>query len=153
MPPTVTSDCEFEGSNCFRIRLILSVITSKPIIIRKIRVRDDEPGLHQEELSLLQLIDKITNGSTFEVDETGTELKFIPGLLIGGQIEHDCGLGRCLSYFLETLFCFAPFCKQPIEANLSGITNNQTDVSVDALRHSTVPLMLKILSVYGELNY
>lgn len=145
-----TNSLVFEGSNCFRIRLLLSVITGKPLLIKKIRIKDDEPGLHSAELSLLKLIDKITNGSTFEVDDTGTVLTFIPGLLIGGQFEHDCGLERCISYFLEVVCCFAPFCKQPIEATLYGLTNTQIDVSIDSIRHSTIPLMLKVLTVYGK---
>ncbi|XP_074604648.1 RNA terminal phosphate cyclase 1 [Brevipalpus obovatus] len=150
MNAKISSDCIFEGSNCFRIRVILSILSGKSIVIHKIRVKDDEPGLVAYELSLLKLIVKITNGSTFEVDETGTKLTFRPGLLIGGSVEHDCGLQRSVTYFLEPLLCFAPFCKQPLKANLTGITNDQVDASVDALRHSTIPLLTKILSIYDK---
>jgi RNA 3'-terminal phosphate cyclase-like protein len=60
----------------------------------------------------------------------GTSLLYHPGLLIGGKIEHECNLQRSIGYFLEVLMCLAPFCKKPLHAVLTGITNDQVDPSV-----------------------
>lgn len=60
----------------------------------------------------------------------GMELDFTPGVLHGGQIAHDCGSSRALSYFLEILIALAPFCKHPLSAQLTGITNHHVEPSV-----------------------
>jgi len=124
-----------------RQRLVLSLISAKPIKISKIRSKQDDPGIRDFESSLLRLIDKITNGSKIEVNDTGSGVMFSPGLLIGGRVEHDCGTERGIGYFLELLMAVGPFCKDPINAVLNGVTNNQSDPSVDLIKHSCFPIM------------
>lgn len=69
-------------------------------------------------------MDKITNGSRIELGETGTSLYYNPGLLAGGEVEHDCGLERGIGYYLEAVMALAPFCKSPLSLKLRGVTNN-----------------------------
>lgn len=45
MPPHSKSTLHFKGSNFMRQRLVLSVLSGKPINISEIRSRSDEPGL------------------------------------------------------------------------------------------------------------
>jgi len=137
----------YEGSNCFRQRIILSTLTSRRLVVQKIRLNDEEPGLTEAEISLLRLVEKITNGSTVEVDETGTMLTYTPGVLIGGKVEHECGLDRAIGYFLEVVFALAPFCKTPIDLTLKGITNDALDPSVDALRYTSLPIIRVFLKI------
>jgi len=82
------------------------------------------------EVNLLKLIDLITNGTRTDINETGTSLYFVPGLLIGGSFEFDCKLERSISYYLQVLFCIAPFGKKPLEVTLKGVTNDSDDLSV-----------------------
>lgn len=84
----------YKGSNFFRQRLVLSVLSGKSVKINEIRALDDEPGLKEFEVNLIRLLDKLTNGTVIELNETGTSLYFQPGLLHGGTIEHDCSLLR-----------------------------------------------------------
>ena len=136
---------EYNGCNFLRQRLVLSILTSKPVKISKIRYRDDDPGIRDFESSLLRLLDKITNGSKMEVSETGTSLSFQPGILVGGRIEHDCGTERSIGYYLEVLLQLGPFCKNPLHATLTGVTNNQIDPSVDLIKASFLPVVKQFL--------
>lgn len=138
---------EFEGSNHLRSRLVLSTLSGKPIRIRKIRYKDDNPGLKEYEASLIRLFDKLTNGSKFEVSETGTSLYYQPGLLIGGKLQHDCSLERGIGYFMEPLIQLGLFCKNPIQIILKGVTNNQIDPSPDLLRYSSINVLKKFLLI------
>ena len=61
----------FEGCNYLRQRLVLATVSGKSVKIKKIRHKDNNPGLRDFEASLIRLFDKITNGSTIEVNETG----------------------------------------------------------------------------------
>lgn len=76
-------------------------------------------------MNLLRLIDKLTNGTILEINETGTEFDFIPGALIGGQLEHECCKHRGIGYYLEVVLALAPFCKKALNIVLRGVTNNQ----------------------------
>uniref|UniRef100_A0A803YN44 RNA 3'-terminal phosphate cyclase domain-containing protein n=1 Tax=Meleagris gallopavo TaxID=9103 RepID=A0A803YN44_MELGA len=82
------------------------------------------------EACFIRLIDKVTNGSRIEINQTGTTLYYQPGLLYGGSLEHDCSPSRSIGYYLESLLCLAPFMKHPLKIVLRGVTNDRVDPSV-----------------------
>jgi len=138
---------EYEGCNYMRLRLVLATLSGKSLKITNIRSKETSPGLKEFEASLIRLFDKITNGSKIQVGETGTTLTYSPGLLTGGKIEHDCSHERGIGYFLEPLIAIAPFCKNPLNVVLKGITNNEIDPSPDLLKQSALPVLLKFILV------
>uniref|UniRef100_K3WKI0 18S rRNA biogenesis protein RCL1 n=1 Tax=Globisporangium ultimum (strain ATCC 200006 / CBS 805.95 / DAOM BR144) TaxID=431595 RepID=K3WKI0_GLOUD len=130
-----------QGCSHFRQRLVCATLSGRPICIEEIRSEDEEPGLTDFEANFLRLLDRITNGSHIEINETGTKLKYSPGFIVGGRIEHDCGVKRSIGWFLEAVAALAPFGKQPLQLVLRGITNDNVDISVDAFKTTTLPLM------------
>lgn len=84
----------FKGSCYLRQRLLLATLSGKKIQIKDIRSDDNEPGLREYEVNLIRLFDKVTNGTNVELNETGTALKYQPGLLHGGTFTHDCCVQR-----------------------------------------------------------
>ena len=48
-------------------------------------MNDQNPGLRDYEASLLRLLDKLTNGMAVEINESGTALKYKPGIVTGGR--------------------------------------------------------------------
>ncbi|CAG0881656.1 unnamed protein product, partial [Cyprideis torosa] len=135
----------FEGCNHFRQRLVLATLTGKPIRIRDIRSNSDEPGLHEFEASFLRLLDKLTNGTVIKINETGTTLTYQPGLLIGGKIDHSCCVQRSIGYYVEPLLYLGPFCKKPLDLTLHGVTNDDSDPSVDFIRQSFLPVIKRFV--------
>ncbi|XP_034047774.1 RNA 3'-terminal phosphate cyclase-like protein [Thalassophryne amazonica] len=133
----------YDGCNFFRQRLVLSTLSGKRVKIKNIRWKDDEPGLREFEASFVRLLDKVTNGSRIEINQTGTMLFYQPGLLYGGAVEHDCNPQRSIGYYLEALLMLAPFMKTPLKATLRGVTNDPTDPTVDLLKATAIPLMKK----------
>ncbi|XP_015590069.1 RNA 3'-terminal phosphate cyclase-like protein [Cephus cinctus] len=136
----------YEGCNYLRYRLLLSTLSCKPVRITDIRAGDDDPGLREYEISFIRLLDKVTNGTRIELNETGTSLYYNPGLLVGGDLEHDCSLQRGIGYYLEGIMALAPFCKIPMNIKLRGITNNALDPSVDRIKASAIPLVKRFLA-------
>ncbi|XP_055376043.1 probable RNA 3'-terminal phosphate cyclase-like protein [Condylostylus longicornis] len=149
MPPITTENnlLVYQGCNFLKQRLILSVLSGKPIKIIDIRDNSIDPGLKEYEISLIRMIDKITNGTKIELDSTGTSLYFSPGLLHGGLLTHDCCVERNIGYYLEALIALGPFCKEPINAKLRGVTNSSESPSVDYVKQSAIPLLKKFLIV------
>lgn len=137
----------FKGSNFFRQRLLLATLSGKAVKIEEIRHTREEPGLKEFEVNLIRLLDKITNGTRVELNETGTSLYFQPGILVGGQVHHDCCTRRSIGYYLEVLLALGPFCKEPLNAVLKGVTHNDLDVSVDKVKTAALPILLRFILV------
>ncbi|BBN19949.1 RNA 3'-terminal phosphate cyclase-like protein [Marchantia polymorpha subsp. ruderalis] len=138
------------GSQQLRLRLVLATLSGSTLRVDDIRARDAAPGLRDHEASLLRLLEKISHGSSVEINETGTKLKYKPGILVGGRnLVHDCGCSRSIGYFLEPLLILGLFGKTSLTISLKGITNDVTDPSVDAFRSTTLP-MLKQFGVPTE---
>ncbi|KAI8388031.1 RNA 3'-terminal phosphate cyclase domain-containing protein [Radiomyces spectabilis] len=131
----------FEGSNYLRQRLVLATLSGKIVRINKIRSDDENPGIRDYEAKFLQLLEKVTNGSTIEISYTGTSILYKPGSIMGGRVEHECGNERAISYFLEPMIALAPFSKKPFALKLQGITTDHVDVSVDIIRTVLLPQM------------
>lgn len=146
-----TDYLSFTGARNFRERILFSLLSGKAIRIDDIRVmrrsESDGPlGLRDYEVSFLRLIDRLTNGTECRINDTGTALKFKPGLLIGNPsplpIQHQhptpnaSGSGldhrqcRAIGYFIEPLLLLASFCRNPTNIEFIGATNGELDPSV-----------------------
>jgi len=129
-----------DGATQFRQRIVVSLLSHRRLLIRNIRTDDlQNPGLKDYEASFLRLIDQITNGSKMEINSTGTQLKFHPGGLLGGEHHHDCPDSRSIGWFLEGVLPLAPFGKESLEITFSGITDGlcEIDPSADYWKRST----------------
>ncbi|KAL8233452.1 hypothetical protein R6Q59_019552 [Mikania micrantha] len=133
---------KLKGSQNLRQRLLLSTLSSTPILIEDIRADATWPGLLSHEVSFLRLLETVSDDCHVEINETGTKLKYKPGIVMGGRyLEHDCGLSRSIGYFLEPLIVLGLFGKKPLSIKLKGITNDSKDPSVDTFRSTTLPLL------------
>lgn len=158
----------YRGSNFLKQRLVLSTLSGKPVRIVDIRSSDAEPGLRQYEVSLIRLLDKLTNGTKIEINESGTSIYYRPGLLDGGAIQHNCnverGIGMLinwlvtmklelilffskLGYYLDALIALGPFSKIPLNVTLKGVTNSRESPSVDYIKSSALQTLKKFLVV------
>jgi len=131
----------YEGCNFFRQRIVLSTLSGIPVRIVDIRKYEDEPGIKEFEASFLRLMDKLTNGTKIEVNETGTSVLYVPGLLIGGEVDHDCSCERAVGFYIEGILPLAPFCKNALKLTLRGVTNDKHDLSVDTIKYVSLALL------------
>ncbi|GMK53728.1 hypothetical protein CspeluHIS016_0103140 [Cutaneotrichosporon spelunceum] len=137
-PKTKSDLLRFSGHRYLRQRLVLSILSGKSLRVDAIRTDDVHVGLRDYEVNLLRLVEKVTNGSTIEINVTGTSFLFHPGLLPGGTYTHTCP--RSVGYYMEVLVPLAPFCKKPFSVTLNGITGEEGgDLSADMVRTVTLP--------------
>lgn len=134
----------YEGQNYFKQRIICSLLSRNPVRITRFR---HPKGIQPFEQSLLALVEKITVETKIEIHPKGTELFFEPGMLQGGEITHDCDLDRGIGYYLELLIAVAFFCKEPIKATLSGITNSKESTSVDYIKRNTMVWLKEVYEI------
>lgn len=135
----------FEGARHFRLRLVLSVLAGQQIKITKIRSDDMNPGLRDHEVSFLRLLEAVTNGSHIEISYTGTAVLFKPGMIIGGQLTHNCTGKKPIGYFLEPMLYLAPFSKKKFSIIFKGLTSsdNTQDAGLEAIKWGLIPVMEK----------
>ncbi|RAL47746.1 hypothetical protein DM860_012371 [Cuscuta australis] len=133
---------KFKGSQNLRLRLLLSTLSATPILIEDIRSDATWPGLRHHEVSFLRLLEKVCDDCVVEINETGTKLRYKPGIVMGGKnLTHDCGVSRSIGYFMEPLIVLGLFGKKPLSIRLKGITNDPKDPSVDTFRSATLPIL------------
>jgi RNA 3'-terminal phosphate cyclase-like protein len=143
----LASSLKFSGAKYLRTAILLSVLTGQPVHIDNIRTKSVDAtsvGCTDYEISLLRLVEKISSGCEVHINSTGTSVRFIPGVLIGGSplpIQFECAPTRSLSYFVEFLSTLCPFFKHAIRITLTGSTNDNTDYSIDTIRTLTIPLL------------
>ncbi|GAV68696.1 RTC domain-containing protein/RTC_insert domain-containing protein [Cephalotus follicularis] len=141
-----------KGSSNLRLRLVLATLSGTPILVHDIRADETFPGLRPHEVSLLRLIEKVSDDCLVQINPTGTKFKYKPGIMMGGRCEHDCGLSRSIGYFLEPLILLALFAKKPLSIKLTGITNDSKDPSVDTFRSTTLPMLKRFGAPSEGLN-
>ena len=126
---------EFHGHQYIRQILTLSMLSGRQVIIKSIRSQHTNPGLTPYEINLVELIEKVTNGCQININKTGTKLVFKPGIIDSNEglnVEHNCDLGRNITYYLEVVCILAIFGKTELNLTLNGNTDDTIDQSVDS---------------------
>lgn len=135
----------FSGHRNLRPRLVLSLLSGRPMLVTGIRSKSTSPGLRDYEAGFLRLLEKLTNGTKIEIGYTGTSLSFRPGTITGGHVTHDCGTSREVGYFLQWIVALAPFSKKEFSLTLKGITTGEQELGVDVIRTVTLPILALFL--------
>ena len=145
---TGSASVKYDGAKNFRLRLILSTLTGKRVTFRNIRTSGSRTGLTASEGNFVRLLDKLTNGTVIEINDTGTILKYKPGILIGsrGRLRHECNGNRGLGYWIEGVLMLAPFMKWPLDLQLVGATEGHYELSVDTVSNVSAPLLRRLTS-------
>lgn len=113
----------FEDENLNEFKIVLSILTQKEITIRN----TGECFIN----NFISFIQKITYNTKYEIIDE--HIKFYPGTLIGGKTSHDCK-NYNVTRFLCPLLLVSPFVRNPLQINLTGITND-SNLSVDAFKN------------------
>ncbi|KAJ1458825.1 RNA 3'-terminal phosphate cyclase domain-containing protein [Pelagophyceae sp. CCMP2097] len=131
------------GARAFRSRLVLATLCKRKVEVSKIRQNDEQPGLRNDEASFLRLLDKLTSGSRVEINATGTRLRYKPGFLVGGRVDHDVSQStRGVGWFLDGILPLLPFLAKPLELVLTGATSGDSRArSADAIKHVALPVL------------
>lgn len=130
---------EFSGHRYLRQLLLLSLLSGRQIIIKGIRAEAVSPGLAPEEINLLKLLEKVTNGTVAVIGKTGTQLIFRPGIIDANEgllVEHDCSLERSVTYWAEPMCILALFAKTDLWLELRGNTDDLLDQSIDSFHRA-----------------
>ena len=140
----VASTVEAEGCVGFRRRIALSTLSGRSVQIDEIRAGSSRPGLCEYEANFLRLVESLSNGCRVQINDTGTRLRFRPGVVTGGSHVHVCNTARSVGYYIEGILPLLPFAKSTTTILFKGAATHDAegaDFCVDTLRDVTLPLL------------
>ncbi len=111
------------GGQIIRSALSMSAITGNSIHIINVRARRNPPGLKNQHLAAARLIRKICRGR-LESDHPGsTELKYIPGKIVGGRYDFDIGTAGSVTLLAQSIIPVLLMADKKSEVILKGGTH------------------------------
>ncbi|MBI5226973.1 RNA 3'-phosphate cyclase [Candidatus Micrarchaeota archaeon] len=91
------------GGQVIRTAMTLSAITQNPVRIINIRAGRPNPGLQPQHLMACKAVRNICRGTLEGAEVGSTELKFVPGPIVGGKYEFDIGTAGSVTLVAQTI--------------------------------------------------
>lgn len=138
------AEVEREGGGKLRAQLALAAITGRDIAIRRIREKEQEPGLRAHELLLLRMVEHVSSGTSIDISPTGTSVRMRPGALTGTQVGQSLDVRegeRSVSFYLEPLLLMGCLSRFGITFSLIGVTFDAIDPPATPLSYELTRLL------------
>ncbi|MBI3273490.1 MAG: RNA 3'-terminal phosphate cyclase [Planctomycetes bacterium] len=133
------------GGQILRTGLSLSVLTGRPLHIRRIRAGREKPGLRPQHLACVRAAARVS-GAAVHGDGVGScELRFDPGPLRPGAYLIDIGTAGATSLVVQTLaYPLALASTAPFDVRIVGGTHVPTSPAYHWLERQWLPWMKKL---------
>ena len=132
------------GGQILRSAVALSALLLKPVVVKRIRVKREKPGLQQQHLHGVIALQQITDADVKGAHVGSTEIAFSPQNRRGGEIDIDIGTAGAVTLVLQAVMIAAPFCEHPVVARISGGTNVAWSPPVDYLQSVFLPRLAQM---------
>lgn len=119
------------GGQIIRSAVTLSCITKQPVIIENIRKNRKIPGLRQQHLTAIKILQKICDADVEGAKIGSTNLKFIPGNVKSCNIIEDVGTAGSISLILQVLIPVAAICQKKLNLTIKGGTDALWSPTID----------------------
>ncbi|MEN3000150.1 MAG: RNA 3'-terminal phosphate cyclase [Acidilobaceae archaeon] len=122
------------GGQILRTAIALSAITGKPVKIRNIRAKRENPGLRSQHLVAVKAIASLSGGRLAGAEIGSTTLEFYPGRIRGGSYFFDVGTAGSVALVLQALLPVAAFADSPVEVRIRGGTDVHMAPTIDYMK-------------------
>jgi RNA 3'-terminal phosphate cyclase (ATP) len=129
------------GGQILRTALGLSLVTSTPFRIEKIRARRAKPGLMRQHLTAVSAAAQVGQAEVAGAFIGGMELTFIPGKVVPGNYSFSVGTAGSATLVLQTVLPALLTAAQPSVLVLEGGTHNPHAPPFDFLAKAFLPLV------------
>jgi RNA 3'-phosphate cyclase len=139
------------GGQVLRTSLALSMLTSQPFEMIRIRAKRPNPGLQPQHLQALLAAQQICAATVEGAQKGSRHVRFIPGETRGGPYRFDIGTAGAASLVLHTLYLPLSRCDQPSTLHIHGGTHVPWSPSYPHLVDAWLPC-LRSMGFRLELN-
>jgi RNA 3'-terminal phosphate cyclase (ATP) len=112
------------GGQILRTSLALSMITKKPLRIRRIRAGRKKPGLQLQHLACVEAAAQLCHAQTSGAEVHSQELEFRPGAGCGEHLTIDIGSAGSTTLVVQTILVPAIALGGALDATVIGGTHN-----------------------------
>ena len=123
------------GGQIIRSAITLSCITKRPIHLENIRKNRKVPGLRQQHLTSIKILQKVANAKVVGAEIGSTELKFIPGNIKNLELVEDVGTAGSISLILQVLIPVVAISQKKLSLTIKGGTDVLWSPSIDYTRY------------------
>ncbi|MCG8461494.1 MAG: RNA 3'-terminal phosphate cyclase [Holophagales bacterium] len=132
------------GGQIVRSSLTLSMLTGKPVDIRKIRHRRKKPGLLRQHLAAAKAAAAISGGRLENASLGSDTIRFSPSRVKGGRYEISVGSAGSTMLVLQTILLPLCLADEPSVLVLEGGTHNPWSPTFDFLERAFLPLLARM---------
>jgi RNA 3'-terminal phosphate cyclase (ATP) len=132
------------GGQVLRTSLSLSLVTGRPLHVRRIRAGRRKPGLQRQHLAAVRAAATVGNAEV-EGDAVGSqELRFRPRGIVSGNYRFDVGSAGSATLVLQTVLPALLTGVEPSRIELEGGTHNPLSPPFDFLAGTYLPLVSRM---------
>lgn len=132
------------GGQILRTALALSMVTGRPLALRRIRARRSKPGLMRQHLACVQAALEVCGGVAAGAELGSQELEFRPGKIRAGEYVFRVGTAGSCTLVLQTVLPALMLAEGPSTVTVSGGTHNPLAPPFHFLERSFVPLLRRM---------
>ncbi len=112
------------GGQVLRTSLALSLITGKPIRIKRIRQQRENPGLQRQHLACVYAAARMTGARVTGAAPDSQQLEFWPGTATPSEVTIDIGSAGSTTLVVQTILVPAIAARRPLRIVVTGGTHN-----------------------------
>lgn len=127
------------GGQILRTSLALSALTGKPFRISRIRGRRKKPGLRRQHLTGVRAAQTITRADVRGDELNSTELRFVPGPVVGGEYVFDVQTAGSAMLVLQTILPPLFRAGETSTVTVRGGTHNPMSPPFDFIAEAFLP--------------
>ena len=119
------------GGQILRTSIALSSLLKKPIRVINIRKKRKPPGLKNQHLHAIKLLEKITKAKTENIYVGSEEITFIPNGIYGDYYEENIGTAGSIPLLLQAVILPVLFADNKTKLRIIGGTDVKNSPSID----------------------
>lgn len=132
------------GGQIVRSSLALSMVTSQPFRIEKIRGNRPKPGLLRQHLTAVRAAAAVCGGDVSGDELGASSFAFTPGRVRGGEYSFAIGSAGSTTLVLQTVLPALMIADEPSTVVITGGTHNTFAPTVRFLQRAFVPIVEKM---------
>tara|TARA_Y100000310_G_scaffold342435_1_gene445699 strand:+ start:9772 stop:10866 length:1095 start_codon:yes stop_codon:yes gene_type:complete len=139
------------GGSIARVALALSTLTHQPFEITNIRKNRPQPGLKNQHLFCIKALEKLCNASVEGASLGSTNLKYVPGKIVGKTIDIDIETAGSITLFLQSVLLPSLFANKPVKFNIVGGSDVSWSPSFDYFNNVFLPQVQRYADIECKL--
>lgn len=129
------------GGQIVRTSITLSMLTEKPIVIKKIRANRKKPGLGNQHIAAIKAACQISAASVNGLELGSSTLEFNPGKSHAGNYYFDIGTAGSTTLVLQTILFPLVLCEKSSRIKIKGGTHNPFAPTSDFIKKTYLPCL------------